>query len=464
MPLPRRQGDGELSGLSLALVAVVAVVWVQCYRLVVRKPFDAVALAMYFFAFDFLLRPLVLGLGLDRPFPDFLFAGSSTHSVVAQALGLGVLWLILFTAGHVSLAPLAAVVLPVLPQAPRRAPSAKTLLLLATVLSVLAAATTAVLVILSGDIAAFTAATKVDRAFANMQWLRSFSFVAATVAAAAYLRILQTSGRKGPRTWSLLLFMTAAGMSYIWGARDVAVFGAAGLLVGRMLFLPKSARRSQGLAKLVRKRQLVVAVVVCLVLGFGLRLYRDVVLYEEVQATIVDQSLARQYSVALNNTSFDALALAIRTWPNDVHHNEGSDFIRALPGPLSLDQPNYVSPAVQLAQHHVPTRQTGWPMSAVGEWYVNFGIFGVAIGAALSGALFRALQHRFRHFEENPLVWMTSLMLISRVFQTGIWTNSVARYAIIGVPLMLVAHVAHRLSRRRNLNREEVSVRKLVAQ
>ena len=55
------------------------------------------------------------------------------------------------------------------------------------------------------------------------------------------------------------------------------------------------------------------------------RVVRDVILYDEVLDTI-EQSPVRQLTVASNNTSFDAFALAVDVWPDELPYNDGLDF------------------------------------------------------------------------------------------------------------------------------------------
>lgn len=427
--------------LALALTAS----WVGAYRVVVRHPLDAAALMLYLLGLDMVLRPWVLALGLDTPFPSALLGSGA--EVVARVTPALLLWTLFFVLGHVALRPVSAGFRLALPRFEGR-PSEHRLTVMAWAAWGAAAVGSVVLLASSGSVSAFMRTAKLDKGFGGVVWLRSFSFVAVTVFVALFLMALRDGTASRRRQMSTLAgFATAAGLSFLWGARDAAVFGSAALLVGAAVLMP---RRDGGRtnSSIVRGRftargwrRLALYGLVALALVVGLRIYRDVLLYDEVQSTIADAPLVRQLSVAANNTTLDSLALGLDTWPAERDFNGGADFVRSIAGPVPLltSEP-YELPAVQLARTYVPQRQSGWPMSPIGEWYVNFGYAGIALGAALSGALARAMQVAFRPFASNPLAWAISVMLVCRVFPAGIWTNSVTRYLLLGVPLAAVVY------------------------
>lgn len=431
--------------LALALTAA----WIGAYRVVVAHPLDAAALMLYLLGLDMVLRPWVLALGLDTPFPsDLLGSGADVVSRVTPAL---LTWTLFFVLGHVALRPVSAGFRLALPRFEGR-PSEQRLTVIAWSAWAAAAIGTMALLASSGSVRAFMRTAKLDKGFGGVIWLRSFSFVAVTVFVALFLVALR-HGNASRRRQAVTLagFVTAAGMSFLWGARDAAVFGSAALLVGAAVLTPRHGTAHEGRANgvIVRGRftakgwrRLALYGLVGLTLVVGLRVYRDVLLYDEVQSTIADAPLVRQLSVAANNTTLDSLALGLDTWPAERDFNDGADFVRSIAGsvPMLTSTP-YELPAVQLARTYVPQRQSGWPMSPIGEWYVNFGYAGIALGAALSGALARAAQVAFRSFADNPLAWAISVMLVCRVFPAGIWTNSVTRYLLLGVPLVAVVYL-----------------------
>jgi O-antigen/teichoic acid export membrane protein len=437
--------------LALALTAA----WVGAYRVVVAHPLDAAALMLYLLGLDMVLRPWVLALRLDTPFPDGLLGSGA--DVVARVTPALLLWTLFFVVGHLSLRPVSAGLRLALPRFDGQ-PSQRRLAAVGWVVWGAAALGTAALLASSGSVQAFMRTAKLDKGFAGVVWLRSFSFVAVTVFVALFLLALRQGGASRRRqAFTLVGFATAAGMSFLWGARDAAVFGSAALLVGAAVLVPRGGADANGgnrafaRGRLTAKgwRRLALYGLVGLTLVVGLRVYRDVLLYDEVQSTIADAPLVRQLSVAANNTTLDSLALGLDTWPSRREFNDGADFVRSVAGSLPvLRSEPYELPAVQLARTYVPRRLNGWPMSPIGEWYVNFGYAGIAVGAALSGALARALQVAFRSFATNPLAWAISVMLVCRVFPAGIWTNSVTRYLLLGVPLYAVV----RLSRDRTVD------------
>lgn len=105
------------------------------------------------------------------------------------------------------------------------------------------------------------------------------------------------------------LFLIPAGLTFAVGARDAAVFGAVAMATATFHRFDELTVRST-----VR---MVAAGAAVILLGVGLRIGRDIAVSSEVSQNIVDQSVARQVSIAANMTSFDALAHARYVTPTE---------------------------------------------------------------------------------------------------------------------------------------------------
>ncbi len=440
--------------VPLLAVAASALVWTWVYRSVVRHPLDPMALTLYYLALQLLLRPLVLALGLDTPFPTELFVDRDTTTLVLQGQAIAVLWLLALWAGARVPAPLAAPARLLFPPS-RGSLTPRTLALLAVALSALALVATALLWSRYGGPSGLITASKVDRDVAESRALRSIPVLAALFAVAAFFSV----GRRAPLLRLLPLGLVALNgyLSWTWGARDVAVISVVALIAGTLLFevhgAHGAARRTEGRwwGDPRWQRRLLLVPVLALLLAFSLRTARDTVLLGDLAPTIEGQSTARMVAVATNNTFYDSLLLVIDDWPDEFDFTGGADFVdatvAAVPSVLVGQQDPFVSPAVQLAQTYID-RNNGFPATAVGDWYVNLGLPGVVLGGLLSGVVARAAQVALRRSVRDPLIWGVSLVFMIRVFPGGVWATSMPKWVAIGVPIIAAVLLVNAFVRR----------------
>ncbi|MGY2066011.1 hypothetical protein [Blastococcus sp. SYSU DS0619] len=427
--------------LPLLAVAASVVVWALVYRSLVSHPLDAMALVLYYLALQLLWRPLVLALGLDGPFPTLLFAERDTELLLLRGQAVVVLFLLALWAGARLTGPLVRPVSVVFPQ-PRGPLSARTLVVLAVVLTAAAAVVTVALWTRYGGPAGLLQASKVDRDIADSRALRTFPLLAALLGVAAFFSVR----RAAPQRLLVLGLVAVNGyLSWTWGARDVPVLSVLALLAGGLIFGRAgrhAGRRPDGqwLRDPRWRLRFLLVPVLALAVAFTLRAARDTVLWGDLAPTIEGQGAVRQVAVATNNTFYDALLLYLDDWPDRFDFAGGADFlagsVAAAPSVLVGPQEPFVSPAVQLARTYVD-RNNGFPATPVGDWYVNLGHPGVVLGGLLSGLVARAGQFAFRRFLHDPLVWGFSLVFMIRVFPGGVWATSAPKWVAIGLPLLV---------------------------
>ncbi|MGY1743070.1 MULTISPECIES: hypothetical protein [unclassified Blastococcus] len=423
----------------LAVLASV-VVWALVYRSLVRHPLDAMAITLYYLALQLLVRPLVLAVGLDSPFPTTLFEDRDTEALLLRGQLVVTLFLVALWAGARLLTPLVRPVAVIFPQS--RGPLApRTLVVLAVVLTAVAFLATVLLWVRYGGPAGLLRAAKVDRDLTDSRALRAIPMLAALVGIAAFFSV-----RRGSLQRIAVLGLIAVNgyLSWTWGARDVPVLSVVALLAGALVF-GAAGRRAAGRAdgRWLRdprwRRGFLLVPVIALLLAFSLRAARDTVLWGELASTIEGQGTVRQVAVATNNTFYDSLLLYLDDWPDVYDFTGGADFVdgsvAALPTVLVGPQDAFVSPAVQLAQTYID-RNNGFPATAVGDWYVNLGVPGVLLGGLLAGLVARAAQFAFRRFLRDPLVWGLSLVFMIRIFPGGVWATSPPKWVAIGLPLI----------------------------
>jgi hypothetical protein len=447
--------------VPLLAVAASAAVWALVYRNLVHHPLDAMALTLYYLALQLLWRPLMLALGLDTPFPTQLFEERDTESLLLLGQAVVVGFLLALWAGARLLSPLVRPVSVLFPQF--RGPVApRTLVLLAAVLTAAAFVATAALWVRYGGPAGLLQASKVDRDIADSRALRSIPMLAALLAVAAFFSVRVVPLQ---RVMMFGLIVVNGYLSWTWGARDVPVLSVVALLAGSLIFGAtgrRAARRPDGrwLRDPRWRRRFLLVPVLAVLLAFTLRSARDTVLWGELAPTIVGEGAVRQVAVATNNTFYDALLLYLDDWPDRFDLTGGDDFVdgsvAAVPSVLVGPQEPFVSPAVQLAQTYID-RNNGFPATAVGDWYVNFGFPGIVLGGLLSGLVARAGQLAFRRFLRDPLVWGFSLVFMIRIFPGGVWATSAPKWVALGLPLLVFAGLVNMFVRRAREGRDSFS-------
>jgi hypothetical protein len=446
--------------VPLLAVAASAVVWGLVYRSLVHHPLDAMALTLYYLALQLLWRPLMLAAGFDTPFPTLLFETRDTESLILLGQAVVVGFLLALWAGARLLTPFVRPVSVLFPQF-RGPMSPRTLVLLAVVLTAVAFVATAALWVRYGGPAGLLQASKVDRDIADSRALRSIPMLAALLGVAGFF-----SARVIPLQRTVMFGLIAVNgyLSWTWGARDVPVLSVVALLAGSLIFGAtgrRAARRPDGnwLRDPRWRRRFLLVPVLAVLLAFTLRTARDTVLWGELAPTIVGQGAVRQVAVATNNTFYDALLLYLDDWPDRFDLTGGDDFVdgsvAAVPSVLVGPQEPFVSPAVQLAQTYID-RNNGFPATAVGDWYVNFGFPGIVLGGLLSGLVARAGQLAFRRFLRDPLVWGFSLVFMIRIFPGGVWATSAPKWVALGLPILAFTWLVNLFVRRSREGRDGV--------
>ena len=322
-----------MSVSSVAVVLLTSVAWVATYRKTVHHPLDAMALILYLTAYHLLLRPMVLAFGFDSPFPNDVFLGRDNTALIVSTQALAILWIVALGFGCRLLRPLALLGAFVVPDrrgqqhssphcsSHRRQRSRR-----------------------DGDPSPLVPlrrrrglpASIQRRTRGGSRSLRLFPFIGTIVSVAAYLQVRhgRSSGSPGIARWknlALTLAVLNSALSYSWGARGLSGFwGLVALLAGRVLFASTSERvgvRMHAWWRVGRRRRQL-AVVALLVFGsaFGLRIYRDVLINDEVASSIEGQSVVRQLSVATNDTYYDALLLVVDEWPSTFSFRGFRDF------------------------------------------------------------------------------------------------------------------------------------------
>jgi hypothetical protein len=175
----------------------------------------------------------------------------------------------------------------------------------------------------------------------------------------------------------------------------------------------------------------------------GLRVVRDNILEGHASSATQGQSEIRKLSVDTNSTYFDATLLAVRDWPASQSYRGGEDFVAGFEGivPRAVwpNKPQQVLVGQWFRQVYQPLARNGWPLGAIGDWYLNFGLFGLLVGGALSGLLFKWLMAAWWRAAWCPFTVASMICVVVFVVPTGIEADTPTRWAQWALPLLVCA-------------------------
>jgi hypothetical protein len=426
-----------MDALCLLATMLYALVWYGCYRLLVKHPADIFAVTLYVTAYLFVLRPLVLALGIDDPYPQYLFGDHRPLLIEAELFGI--LWLVSMIAGTRFGNGFAPVVAPAFPRADGL-PSTRKLLLISVVMTAATVGITLYLLQQYGSFSGLMRAVKVEKALAGLYFLRQVGSLAVFISLATVLCAIARNRMhdRVRETWIVVLglacFIFGIACTYAWGNRMSAAFGTLGLVLGLM-----SLRRSFSWVRFA------LSVGVILALLTGLRLVRDLStagrMYTIEQA---DGNAVQVVMVSTHGTRFDALMLLLR----DIHHlipvRWGLDFYYGLlsivPRLVWDEKPAKLFPGEWFRQVYEPAVINGWPFTTPGEWLVNFGLLGLVFGGILSGVVFRGIQLRYSDIATNPFTIVLTLIVGGLVFDHGVNTLWLQSYVWWIPPLFILTY------------------------
>jgi oligosaccharide repeat unit polymerase len=392
-----------------------------------------------FLLIQFQLRPLLFLLKLDAPFPASQFS-QNFWLLAAKASLLSALWSILFLFFHVFFLRTRAGLATILPPAPIN-PNKRIAMVGAAITTIVAVASTWVLVARYDTIAQFTFAVKVSKELAGYYGVRQIAIVAALLALYALLinakeRVTKRGTIKRTVPPAAMLFgfgliIINLALNFLWGNRiNIGVF-----LIITVLAWHFYIRK-------FRLIEITAIAFVAAVLLAGLRDLRWLMFSEAVNRT-VDPNFTFwvELSTSLHLSEFDALMLALRDAGSRFDFRYGQDFIN---GMLSWI-PRSIYPAKEgyhvgqwFRQIYEPTTVNGWPVTVVGDWYINFSWIGIPLGAAASGYTTAALDKFYSRPRNEPWDIITAGGVAGFSLYGGIWTGFFQSFVLIAAPLWAI--------------------------
>lgn len=409
--------------LVLALVVLSAVITVAAIRVLGPDPFSASAIAIALLATDFVARPLELVSRLDSPFPQVVFGADGLGSerfgkqdfeaAMVKAQLLYLLWIPLFVMGSLAVRrlPARSTREPI-----RLLPADSAVSKMLPVLGGIALVTTSVVWAKYGvsDLARVAKRGEV----AVPSFLRSPSILLAYLGMA-----LAVYGRREGSRRDIFIgisgFVVGAAFAFTWGARDAAVLPVV------MVVAALAARIAAVPTRVEKARLLLIGCLLGLVVlgsGLGLRYGRELVAFGETVGRTTEGSIVRRLAVTTNHTRYDAVLLlfddtnptpeqaGLGVFPDAfvqaalMRQTEGSD--------LSI-------PATQVRRSVEPNASSGWPITAVGDWFFAGRWAGLVIGAVGSGVIFGLVDRwRATHMERS---WICATAIVAAFATTITW-------------------------------------------
>lgn len=379
------------------------------------------------------VRPVMFFLGLDSPAPYAWFA-PNPWPLMTIALLLAALWLALLNSVALSFrgATGGAAFFPRMPHTPDLA----LIVFVGLVLTIISFGLTGYLVLTSGGLAQFVFGVKVGKDFAGLYVFREAATLSSAVLIYALLVSLKTGrenrGFLGKPLIIVLLILANLGTNYLWGNRyNIAVLTLAAGIAFHFYVRP------------LRVREVLLASAFLLAGLEGLKILRNALVSDVVGRDISNDFIFwHRISASLHFNQFDAFMLALRDVGDKFDFRQGKD---ALNGLLAW-VPRFIY--AEKETYHIggwfrrvyePAKQNGWPITVVGNWYVNFGMIGVFLGAAVSGVVVALGDQAFRAARVDPWMAATGSVIALQLFDGGVNFGFIQSYILLVIPLALIA-------------------------
>ena len=381
------------------------------------------------------IRPLMFFLGLDSPTP-YVWFDPNPWGLMAFVLLLASLWLVILNTVYLGFrgATGHAPIFPSMPVTPHPA----LIGFVGLVITLISLALTGFLLLQAGGIAMFVFSAKIGKDFAGLYVFREVATLAATVLLYGVLVSLKTPkaqrGFLGSPTFLVLLILVNFGTNYLWGNRyNIA------------LMILASAAAYHFYVRPLRLRSLVLLSVLTVTGLEGLKVLRFALISEVVGRDVSNNfTFWHRISASFHFNQFDAMMLATRDVGDKFDFRHGQDALSGLlawvPRAIYPDKETFHTGG-WFRRVYEPQTRNGWPITVVGNWYINFGILGILFGAALSGAAVAIADQTLRTIRHDPWIAATGPVIAFQLFDGGINFNFLQSYILLVVPLALVAWV-----------------------
>jgi len=422
-----------------------------------RKRLTAFSLIFYL-SILMLVRPVIFLLELDTPLVDG--AWRDFWPQTAWATLLGAAWLGIFgTFYYFFINTSGKLGSDFLPAGPAH-PPVTAMMLISLIATSVAVIGTMALVMQEGSVARFMVNVKIGKAYAGLYWIREISTTAAILCLYGLLGLRagrQTLGGvkslpTGGAVFYGFLILVCLMMNYFWGNRmNIALFSFAALISMHFYVRP------------FRLYELVLIAVLAAATLQGLRVLRGSFV-EEIKGlsnTVLTDTGVRTLSNSYHFTEFDALSLAVRDAGKLFDFRLGADFFNGLLSWL----PRSLFPEKETFQIggwfrrvYEPNKVNGWPVTVIGEWYINFWYAGIFLGAAVSALAAATFDKAYEKISTHAWHAVMAPMFGFFFFTGGVSAGTPQAVFLTIVPIGIVCFVLQSIT---SIARRKVASRSL---
>ncbi|PRO71075.1 hypothetical protein C6Y40_23765 [Alteromonas alba] len=336
---------------------------------------------LYFFSLYYLsIRPVFIFLGLDVPIPfyefQYDFYGDIARANLIVMLWVGVLFL---TQSYFEKIFLSKV---------ERKPynvnfvNLNYLFFLTAFMTLLGVMVTSFFILKFGSLSEFLYQVKIEKSMKGLYVFREFSAWALILTGYLFLNS-KLIGAKYYVVISVMLISVNGLFIFFWGNRTTIGFFI--FMLG-VLYFSRFQR--------INIKTLFLSTVLLFVIANGLRLARED-LHSEAIGHEVNSLEAMgpitALSLSMHLSEYDGLVLASRDVGKRFAFRDGEDFYNGLlawvPRFLWKDKPLTHNVGLWFRQVYERDKNNGWPITAVGDWFVNGSWLYVFFGAALTGII-----------------------------------------------------------------------------
>ncbi len=382
-----------------------------------------------------MVRPLMFFAGVDSPSPQVWFDPNSWN-LMTVALILTAGWVAILTTTTATLSHM-SVGRRMMPHVTVM-PNPRMLALVVIGLTVLNVICTAYLVAQAGGVAQFVFAVKIGKALKGLYVFRAIAPLAVAVLIYAFLlsRKSELAGQPGMLRPGLIIALIVVNfaVNYAWGNRfNIAVLTLAFGVSYHFYVAP------------LRPLKIIIISLLFLAALEGLKEIRNFMVSEVTGVRAGnDFDFWLRISASLHFVEFDAFLLALRDAGEAFEFRQGRD---ALNGLLAW-VPRFIYPEKETFQVggwfrriYEPTKINGWPITVIGNWYINFGGVGMIFGAVLSGVVITAIDNAYRDLRVNPWSAGVGTVIPFQLLDGGANFGIIQAYVLLVVPLLLIAYV-----------------------
>lgn len=385
------------------------------------------------------LRPIMFIFNLDRPFPYEWF-DSKPWLMMADAILVSAVWSLVMGATYL----LTYNFVPnryVLPKAGYVHPSR--VVWIGFFLTLINLFCTMWLVKQQGGVASFVFAVKISKDLAGAYLFREIGTLAVVFLMWPLLAVGRAMEEKTISLRSyrksicciIILILSNFFVNYLWGNR----YNIAVLLLAIFAAWHLHVRK-------IRFSRLIVFGIVVIFLMNALKTLRTYFISSVVGRDVsANFPFWTELSSSLHMIEFDALMLALRDVGERFPYRDGADIVNGLlswvPRSLYPEKETFHT-GKWFAQMYDPSRRNGWPVTTQGDWFMQYGWFGILMGGIVSGLAIATFDSHYRDLRKNS----ASAALVSgfafSIFYSGVSFAFPQRVVLLLIPVWICIQIA----------------------